>query len=174
MLEGRNLKIRAMRDIDLPSLYLLIEKSYVQNEFFINNLESEYHFKENFLKDGFWSEHRQFAVITNLKNEIIGSIYMQKSNIFDFCDLKYIIFEEKNRARGYTKEALFIFSNFLFLKKNINRIQLAIPNYHRASIAIAQKCFFTFEGIAKEAMYFNGEYLDLCIYSKLKRDLAKN
>ena len=171
MLEGRNIKVRPVKEVDLPTLFSFIEKSYIQNEFFINNFESEHIFKNEFFENGFFSETKKIVLITNLKSEIIGSIYAQKSDIFDFFDLKYIIFEEKNRARGFMKEALFLFSNYLFMKKNINRIQLAIPNYHRASIAVAQKTLFSFEGIAREALYFNGEYLDLCIYSKLKKDV---
>ncbi|NGX43948.1 MAG: hypothetical protein K1060chlam3_00105, partial [Candidatus Anoxychlamydiales bacterium] len=93
-----------------------------------------------------------------------------KSIFLDAQELKYIIFDEKNRGKGFMKEALKVFSSFLFSNRKINRLQLAIPDYHRASIAVAQKCGYIFEGIAREAIFSNGKYLDVCIYSLLRKE----
>ncbi|NGX32778.1 MAG: hypothetical protein K1060chlam4_00830, partial [Candidatus Anoxychlamydiales bacterium] len=60
-----------------------------------------------------------------------------KSIFLDAQELKYIIFDEKNRGKGFMKEALKVFSSFLFYNRKINRLRFAIPDYHRASIAVA-------------------------------------
>ncbi|NGX55918.1 MAG: putative ribosomal N-acetyltransferase YdaF [Candidatus Anoxychlamydiales bacterium] len=173
MIESHLLKIRPIKEKDLDVLYALLEQSILKNEFFPKNIESEYKFKRNFLENGLWDENDASTIITNLKDEIIGMITYQRAALIDALEIKYIIFNEKNRGRGFMKEALNLFSKYLFSTKQINRLQLAIPDYHRASIAVAQKCGYIFEGIARGALFSKGSYLDLCIYSML-RDESKN
>jgi len=171
MIEGRNVKIRPLKDKELDHFFSLLEMSLIKNEFFPFSIESEYNFKKEYQKTGFWDEAQGIALILNLNNEILGMIAYIKSYFLEALELKYIIFDEKNRAKGYMKESLNLFSSYLFANRQINRLQLAIPDYHRASIAIAQKCGYTFEGIAREAIFSKGKYLDVCIYSLLRKEV---
>jgi RimJ/RimL family protein N-acetyltransferase len=171
MIEGRNIKIRPLKDKELDHFFFLLEGALIKNEYFPFNIESEYIFKKQYEQSGFWQEKEGIALILDLDNEIIGMIAYIKSYFLEALELKYIIFEEKNRAKGYMKEALILFSSFLFANRKINRLQLAIPDYHRASIAVAQKCGYTFEGIAREAIFSKGKYLDVCIYSLLRKEV---
>lgn len=170
MIEGRNIKIRPLKDKEIDHFFSLLETAIIRNEFFPFNIESEYNFKKQYQNTGFWQENEGIALILNFDDEIIGMIAYIKSYFLEAFELKYIIFEEKNRAKGYMKEALSFFSSFLFANRKINRLQLAIPDYHRASIAVAQKCGYTFEGIAREAIFSKGKYLDVCIYSLLRKE----
>jgi len=172
MLEGRNIKIRPLKNNELDQFFSLIEMASMRNDFFPFDVESEYNFKQKYQTTGFWQDNEGLAIILNLDNEIIGMISYIKSIFLDALELKYIIFEEKNRAKGFMKEALKLFSAYLFSTRKINRLQLAIPDYHRASIAIAQKCRYTFEGIAREAIFSTGKYLDVCIYSLLRKEIS--
>ncbi|HEU64131.1 MAG: putative ribosomal N-acetyltransferase YdaF [Candidatus Anoxychlamydiales bacterium] len=170
MIEGRNVKIRPIKTLELDQFFSILEIAQMQNEFFPFDVESEYNFKKEYESTGFWQEDKGLALILNLKNEIIGMISYIKSIFLDAQELKYIIFDEKNRGKGFMKESLKVFSSFLFSNRKINRLQLAIPDYHRASIAVAQKCGYIFEGIAREAIFSNGKYLDVCIYSLLRKE----
>ncbi|NGX48667.1 MAG: putative ribosomal N-acetyltransferase YdaF [Candidatus Anoxychlamydiales bacterium] len=170
MIEGRNVRIRPIKVSELDQLFSILELAQMQNEFFPFDVESEYNFKKEYEATGFWQEDKGLALILNLKNEIIGMISYIKSIFLDAQELKYIIFDEKNRGKGFMKESLKVFSSFLFSNRKINRLQLAIPDYHRASIAVAQKCGYIFEGIAREAIFSNGKYLDVCIYSLLRKE----
>jgi len=173
MIEGRNVKIRPIKTAELDQFFSILELAQMQNEFFPFDIESEYNFKKEYQSTGFWQEDKGLALILNLKNEIIGMISYIKSIFLDALELKYIIFDEKNRVKGFMKESLNVFSLFLFSNRKINRLQLAIPDYHRASIAVAQKCGYIFEGIAREAIFSNGKYLDVCIYSLLRKENPK-
>ncbi|NGX34337.1 MAG: putative ribosomal N-acetyltransferase YdaF [Candidatus Anoxychlamydiales bacterium] len=170
MIEGRNIKIRPIKTAELDQFFSILELAQMQNEFFPFDVESEYNFKKEYQSTGFWQDGKGLALILNLKNEIIGMISYIKSIFLDALELKYIIFDEKNRGKGFMKESLKVFSSFLFSNRKINRLQLAIPDYHRASIAVAQKCGYIFEGIAREAIFSNGKYLDVCIYSLLRKE----
>jgi [ribosomal protein S5]-alanine N-acetyltransferase len=174
MIEGRNVKIRPLKEKELNTFFSLLEEALIRNEFFpFNSIESEYNFKKQFQTNGLWQENDGIAVILNLEDQIIGMLTYVKSYFLEAYELKYIIFDEQNRGRGYMKESLKLFSNYLFSSKKINRLQLAIPDYHRASIAVAQKCGFTFEGIAREALFSKGDYLDVCVYSLLRKEIKR-
>ncbi|NGX63538.1 MAG: putative ribosomal N-acetyltransferase YdaF [Candidatus Anoxychlamydiales bacterium] len=173
MLEGRNIKIRPIKKSELDHFFSILEIAQMKNDFFPFNVESEYNFKKDYESTGFWQDADGLALILNFDNEIIGMISFIKSIFLEALELKYIIFEEKNRGKGFMKEALNIFSAFLFANRKINRLQLAIPDYHRASIAVAQKCGYIFEGIAREAIFSNGNYLDVCIYSLLRKEVKR-
>ncbi len=170
MIEGRNIRLRPLKEKDLEVFFKLLESAVLSNDFFPKDIESEYKFKKKFEKNGLWDEKEAICVITNLEDRIIGMIAYRKSNYLDALELKYIIFQKEDRAKGFMKEALALFSAFLFSAKKINRLQLSIPDYHRASIAVAQKCGYTFEGIAREAIFSKGKYLDLCIYSIIRKE----
>ena len=170
MIEGRNVRIRPIKVSELDQFFSILELAQMQNEFFPFDIESEYNFKKEYEATGFWQEEKGLALILSLKNEIIGMISYIKSIFLDAQELKYIIFDEKNRGKGFMKESLKVFSSFLFSNRKINRLQLAIPDYHRASIAVAQKCGYIFEGIAREAIFSNVKYLDVCIYSLLRKE----
>jgi RimJ/RimL family protein N-acetyltransferase len=173
MIESNLLMIRPIKEKEVDTLYELLEKSILKNEFFPSNIESEYKFRKKFLDSGFLKEDEASYIICDFNDEIIGMITYQKAILIDALELKYIIFDENNRGKGFMKESLALFSKYLFSTKQINRLQLAIPDYHRASIAVAQKCGYVFEGIARGALFSKGSYLDLCIYSML-RDESKN
>src|SRR3990167_1063421 len=150
MIEGRNVKIRPIKENEIDDFFSIIETAILRNDFFPFNIESEFVFKKQYLQTGFWQENEGIASILNLDDEIIGMIAYKKSYFLEAIELKYIIFDEKHRAKGYMKESLSLFSSLLFSSRKINRLHLAIPDYHRASIAVAQKCGYTFEGIARE------------------------
>ncbi|MFA6119506.1 MAG: GNAT family protein [Parachlamydiales bacterium] len=172
MIEGRNVKIRPLKEKEIGLFFSFLEAAMIKNEFLpFDIIESEFCFKKEFQSDGLWKENNGMAVILDFEDQIIGMISYNKAHFLDAFELKYIIFDEINRGKGYMKEALKLFSNYLFSSKKINRIQLTIPNYHRASIAVAQKCGYVFEGIAREAIFSNGEYLDVCVYSLLRREI---
>lgn len=173
MIEGEKVNIRLVKEKDLKELQPLLETLSFTCDGFLDKLEPEHLFLEKFQKNGFWNEKDGMMVIVDKKNNIIGALFFKKYALYQSLDIKYAIFKEEDRNKGYMKEALPLFSAYLFSTKKINRIQLAIPNYHRASIAIAQKCTFAFEGIARGAAFNKGKYVDLCIYSML-RDECQN
>ena len=171
MIEGRHIKIRAFEERDIEVIFNLFQKSVIKAEIYISEFESKVKLKELFLKNGLIDENIAYFIIANLQDEIIGLIYFKKPLAHLALDIGFIIFEEKNRAKGYMKESLKLFSRYIFSTRNINRLQLSIPDYNRAAIAVAQGCNFSFEGIAKQALFFKGELLDLCVYSLLRKDV---
>lgn len=170
MIFGKKIKLRLVKEKDLPKLTALLEQTAYRSEGFWDNLEPEHVLFSKWKEHGFWGDSSGMMLIVDKKDNIVGALLFRKSDLYSFIDIKYIIFEEEDRGKGYMKEALLLFSNYLFSTKEVNRLQLAIPDYHRASIAVAQKCGYKFEGISRGACYSKGKYIDMCIYSTLKEE----
>lgn len=173
MLEGSNIKLRKIQENDLETLYADLEEAVFAKNGFVYDLPSANLFLEEFLKTGLFSDHNGHFLISDYKERIIGLIFFEKACLYDGYSLKFIIFEEKNRNKGLMAEALTLFSNFFFSYKNISRLQILIPDYHKAAIKTAQKSGYKLEGILKEACFLQGQFVDLCIYALLKSSFSK-
>jgi len=155
---------------DMDSYVKLLQPYLLYYNQFFHKTHSPYQLKQEFEKSGLWEENSGVMAITDEDNKIIGSIWFYKTNLFEAYEISYLIFNEEDRGKGVMSEALKLFSAFMFAAKNINRLQVSIPDYHRASIAVVQKCGYTFEGIARQAVFSNGKYNDLCLYSLLREE----
>ena len=173
MIQGKDITLRPLHEQDLAVFFSLLGALPLISEFIFKDLISEFKFKKQFEKTGFWEDEKGIIAILNKENNIIGAVFFEPCYPMEAIELRYCIFEEKDRGCGYMKQALKLFSAYLFATKKIHRLQLFIPDYHKASIAVSQKCGYIFEGIARRALFFKGKYIDLCMYSLL-RDECKN
>jgi ribosomal-protein-serine acetyltransferase len=55
----------------------------------------------------------------------------------------------------------------------MNRVQIKVGVKNKKSAAVPKRLNFTFEGIERDGEYLNGVYIDLEVYSVLKRDWNK-
>ena len=173
MLEGSKIKLRKVQENDLEALYSALEEIVFSRKCFVYDLPSANLFLDNFLKSGFFSDQKGLLVIVDYKERILGAIFFDQVQIYDGYNLKFVVFEEKNYSQGMMSEALELFTHFFFNYKNISRLQLLIPDYHRPAIRVAQKCGYKLEGVLKEALFFQGKFIDLCVYAKLKREMEQ-
>ena len=172
MIVSEKIRIRLVKRQDLDKLIPLLQESVYRFDGFIAKLEPEHILYEKFMQRGFWEESSGMMLIVDRKDNILGSLVFNQCDIFQAIDIKYAIFDEHDRNQGYMREALSLFSGYLFSTKQVNRLQLAIPDYHAASIAVAQRCGFKFEGIARGASFSRGKYIDLCIYAMLRSECS--
>ncbi len=169
MLEGKNLHLRTVKEGDLPEFYSYFDSIRMKGEFLSSELLSEHQFRLQFYETGFWTDEKGTLLI--IKDDVpVGAIWFERQHFFDCLDLHFYIFHAKDRAKGLMKEALPLFTSYLFATKKIERLQISVPGYSKAALRIAQKCGFQFEGIARSALFHRGAYLDLCIYSRLRSE----
>jgi RimJ/RimL family protein N-acetyltransferase len=69
-------------------------------------------------------------------------------------------------------EALSLCADYLFQSTTIHRLQLIIAEGNIASQRVAQKCGFTYEGTARQAMFQRGKHHDMQIYALLRHEAA--
>jgi RimJ/RimL family protein N-acetyltransferase len=168
MIEGRNCQIRTVRETDLEELHRFLDSIRLKGEYLPSALISETRFRKAFDETGFWEEDAGMVLLSS--DRLLGAIWFERQPVFDCLDLKYYIFRADDRGKGIMSEALSLFCSYLFATKKIHRLQIAVPDYSKAALRVAQKSGFQFEGIARQAFFHRGAYLDLCLYSLLRGD----
>ncbi|GAA3741891.1 hypothetical protein GCM10022422_27060 [Flavobacterium ginsengisoli] len=99
-----------------------------------------------------WQENKGFACAIFLKenNEFIGHISVREIDWkVPKGELAYFIFE-KYSGNNYGAEALTAFKNWCFAKKKFNRLFMKIAVDNTASIKVAERSGFVYEGLLKK------------------------
>jgi RimJ/RimL family protein N-acetyltransferase len=73
-------------------------------------------------------------------------------------------------GKGYCSEAAKIIVDYLFLSKEIVRIQAFTDLRNVASQKVLEKVGFSREGIARKSIFNRGEWRDACLYSILREE----
>ncbi len=171
MIEGKITHLRTVKEKDLEELYAHFDSLRVRGEYLPASLLSEKQFKKEFEETGLWTGDRGTILLTAPNdNRIIGAIWFERAELFDCLSLRFLIFRENERGIGIMSDALDLFCSYLFSTKKVQRLQIAVPDYLKPAIRVAQKCGFQFEGIARESLFHKGRYLDLCLYSLLRNE----
>lgn len=109
-----------------------------------------------------------FAIAESQEGQALGWVTLysvQDGN----AGIGYII-SKTVRGRGYVPEAVGGFLNFAFGERALHRVYLDIDPENSASIRIAQKMGFRWEGHFKESFLREGVYYDSVYYAMLARE----
>lgn len=74
------------------------------------------------------------------------------------------------RGKGYCSEAVKIMVDYLFLSKDIVRIQAHVDTENAASQKVLEKAGFNKEGVIRMGSFVRGEWRDDCLYSTLRKE----
>ncbi len=172
MIRGKGIQLRTVRETDLDRLYALLCEIANRGVYVPLQFPAEPAFKRQFHDTGFWSEDYGRMLIVTPEDDIVGSIWYFKSvPYFDGLEIGYTMFDAERRGQGLTTEALSLFTDYLFQSTKIHRVQLIIADGNIASEKVAQKCGFTYEGTARQAMFQRGQYQDMKWFSLLRNEL---
>jgi RimJ/RimL family protein N-acetyltransferase len=110
-----------------------------------------------------------FAVKNSQSQELIGVTGFENISWNNGTALIYIgIGEEKNRGRGYAKEALNLTIEFGFEELNFHRIYLTVLEYNEPAIKLYEKLGFKREGVYREFIHRDGRRYDMYLYGILR------
>jgi ribosomal-protein-alanine N-acetyltransferase len=74
------------------------------------------------------------------------------------------------RGKGYCSEAVIIMVDYLFLAKDIVRMQARTGTRNLASQRVLEKAGFRKEGVIRKSAFIRGEWRDLFLYSILREE----
>lgn len=169
MLEGPNVILRLFREDDLDE-FLKLENTYAEmGEFAPVDLRVPAAFRKHFSETGGWDDKLGRMLITDKSDHILGHIMCIKEPSFQSgYEVGFVVFRRENRGKGYTTEALRIFSAYLFELKPIPRLQLSTHTDNVAARRVAEKCGYKLEGTLRRMFFTRGEYVDYALYSLLR------
>ena len=115
------------------------------------------------------NEAINWAITFKGENKLLGIIGFYRTKFEDFrSEIGYMLLSE-NHGKGIASEAVERALNYGFNEMNLHSIEAVIDPRNYASERVLQKNGFIKEGYFKENTFFNGEFLDSVIYSKIKK-----
>ncbi len=84
--------------------------------------------------------------------------------------LRFALGEE--RDKGYAKEALICFLNFLF-KKGAHRVDAEVYEFNKVSYYLLKSLGFKKEGVRRKAYFDGRNFVDVLMFGLLKKDFIK-
>jgi [ribosomal protein S5]-alanine N-acetyltransferase len=171
MIQGKLINLRVVKQSDLEEIISLHSDTLERGEFLNPNMINEVLYRKRYQETGFWNEEFGSLIITDKSGRLVGEIsYFKGVHYMPGFEIGYNIFRREDRGKGYTSEALKLFSAYLFEIKNIHRLEIHADNGNIGSRKVAEKCGFTYEGMKRQAVHTRGIYSDLAIYSMLQHE----
>jgi RimJ/RimL family protein N-acetyltransferase len=161
MLVGKNVCIRPLESEDLGWFTEWNNDINYTGEYEPVEVSSRHSIEKWF--DG--ENRNSWWIIEDMNAKPLGQIITGSDGNYQF--IGYIIHPD-NRGNGYCTEAVQLMVDYLFLSKNIVRVQAECNPENKASIRVLEKSGFTFEGVRRKVNFMHGKYNDGAIYSILR------
>ena len=169
MIHGAGISLRPLSPVDIDEVYDLMSAIEEYGDYYPITFKALPTFKKKYEETGLWEEDYGSLLLVDKEDNFLGEISFFKSNYYQTSiELGGAIFKEVDRGKGYMTEAINLFVPYLFAIKQVNRIEAAAMEGNLGSQRVLEKCGFTHEGIARQALFYRGDYVNLEQYSILR------
>ena len=163
MLKGRKINLELCEKADLPKI-----KQWSNDVDFVGAFEPFEQLSLADLEKQFESKgEAQWFLIEKMDGSKIGYIAHFKTK--GCVGIGYMLVPEE-RGKGYGSEAVQIIVDYLFLHKDIVRVQAETHPDNLGSQKVLQKAGFKKEGVLRKSFFSRGVYRDTALYSILRED----
>ncbi len=169
MLKGKKINLRIIEEEDYAEY-----KEWSNNQEFVG----EYFFSRQISKAEIvkWYSERSpdsgTFIIEKKDKTKIGILHFFQTKFGGYStvtEIGYMLLPDV-RGKGYTTEAVKIIVDYLFLLKDIPRIQAIINENNLGSKRVLEKNGFIKEGTLRKMGFIRGQYLDGVMYSILREE----
>ena len=164
MLEGKTVNLRIVEREDLPLLIDWNSNSEYYGECAPLSQRSKTEWEKRY--DNLTADTKWFFIEKKDGTKIgeIGHFMFGK-----LLEIYYYLVQSE-RGKGYGTEAIMIMVDYLFLSRELMRVQ-AMPDVSNiASQRVLEKAGFTKEGIIRKSGFNRGKWCDDCLYSILREE----
>jgi len=163
VLEGKNVNLRVVENQDLPILLEWDNDIDFRGEFENPRQETMADLERLFdnVRDSQW-----FFIERKDKTKVGFISYFPSAGEIE---IGYNIVP-KERNKGYATEAIQIMVDYLFLSKNIVRIQAKADTENLQSRKALEKTGFKQEGVLRRTFFCRGKLRDDCVYSIIREE----
>jgi RimJ/RimL family protein N-acetyltransferase len=165
LLDGKNVNLRVVEKEDLS---LLVEwfndLKFTGRHNPLDAQQSKVEIEKKY--DNLGSEEKWFFI----ENKDGGKVGFIGTHVFGgMLEIGYALMPAE-RNHGYCTEAVKIMVDYLFMSKNIVRIQAATNVENKVSQKVLEKAGFQREGMERKGLFAWGNWVDLYIYSILREE----
>lgn len=121
-----------------------------------------------------WDSHKaiRLALQTNHEHRFLGIISLESLQVLHRNgDLGYWLSNE-NVGQGIMHEACTLVLRWAFYTLGMHRVRVAASTANARSISVIRRLGFRFEGVARNAEFCSGRWLDHEVYAMLANDPA--
>ena len=163
LLEGKNVNLRVVDEEDLPLLldwFNSLEFAGRYNP--VHAQQSREEIEKRYDKLG--SEEKWF-LIEKKDGSKVG--FIGQFAVRDYWEIGYVLIPSE-RGKGCCTEAVQLMVDYLFLSKDVVRIQAGTHVENIASQKVLEKAGFEREGLVRKEMFVCGKWADHYLYSILR------
>jgi RimJ/RimL family protein N-acetyltransferase len=165
LLEGRNVNLRIMEKEDVPLLTKWLNTPEFLGEFmWFPQQQSRVEIEKEY--DNPTHEAKQFFIEKKDGTKIGWMGHFLHGNLLEI--FYYLLPSE--RGKGYGSEAAMIMVDYLFLSKDIVRVQAHTDVRNESSQKALGKAGFKKEGVVRRSLFTRGEWRDFYLYSILREE----
>jgi len=164
LLEGKSINLRVLEKKDMQSPIA----EWNRNSEFYGKYAPLTEFSQTEIEKLFENtEDKKWFIIEKKDESKIGFIgYFPKD---DCLEIGYALLPSE-RKKGYCTEAVMIIVDFLFLSRDIVRIQAYSDVMNVASHKVLNKASFKKEGVLRKFRFARGEWKDYAVFSILREE----
>lgn len=85
-------------------------------------------------------------------------------------NIRIALFEEQDFGKGYGTQAMRMMVDYGFRELSLHRITLGVYAFNPGAIHVYEKIGFIKEGVLRDALYWDGEYIDEITMSILEHE----
>lgn len=173
-IDGNSIYLRILEENDVNGPYSLWLNHPIITEF---NSHGRFPISEKQLLDYVISKNNSstdlvLAVIAKDSNKHIGNIGLQNINWIDKnAEIAFLLGDLEYTGKGIMFQAGTLLINHGFKVLNLNRIYCGTSSKNIGMQKLAKKLNMDKEGVRKEAIYKNGEYIDIIEYGVLSKSI---
>jgi ribosomal-protein-alanine N-acetyltransferase len=173
-LETKRLILRKISENDKDDLFGLLTNSQIDKKMIWNHLDEMDEIVEYIeeVRESYNKNHPScFGIELKEDNQLIGVVeFFNYNEEFHCVEMHYMLLPKHHR-KGIMTEALLKILAFIFDKTDINRIEAFCLKENKAAGKVLEKAGMILEGILREKILVNDEFMDVKLYSMLKSDM---
>ena len=112
-----------------------------------------------------------FAIETIKDRKYIGNVGLMDIDWLNRKGMLWIYLEKGFWGKGYGKEAVSLLLQFAFKRLNLNKVYLNVGAFNEKALKMYASLGFKKDGILREDVYIDGEYIDVLRMSILKNEV---
>lgn len=175
MINGERVYLRPFKQQDIEPWVEHVNNFDYRGDYLPLNITSQVEINRKFIENGLLSEdYGRLLICENVTNRMLGYIvYFKTTHYMVGLEVGYVIFNPSDRGKGYCSEALDLMTEWLFLTKQIMRLQATVDVDNIGSRKAAEKCGYIYEGTLRMAVFSRGEYKDIIMLSITRPEFEK-
>ncbi len=175
---GPNVHLNAIDPADGPALWRAVDSSRAELAMWLpwvpynTSVASSQRYADSCAEDWDLGRSLRFGIRANGNAQLLGIVSLDNCvHLHRNSDLGYWL-DSSAVGRGLMTEAATLCLDFAFKSLGLRRVRCAVAQDNARSLAVVARLGFVLEGVARQAEYVGGRWVNHSVFSRLDTDPA--